>query len=106
MSITYFSVCVCVCARARALMRVQSRACWRVRWHVWRYLSDMKSACAVLYFHLWPLAPPHFLTLSHKEDDFRKKISKTFLILGRIQLDIVINVKTSSCKVPIILVRF
>jgi hypothetical protein len=32
-------------------------------------------------------------------------LSKTYLILGRIQRDIVINVKTSSCKVPVILVR-
>jgi hypothetical protein len=33
-------------------------------------------------------------------------LSKTFLTLTRIQQDIVINVKTSSCKVPVILVRF
>ena len=31
---------------------------------------------------------------------------KTFIILRRIQRDIVINVKTSSCKVLIILVTF
>ena len=33
-------------------------------------------------------------------------LSKTFLILRRIQRDIVINVKTFSCKVPVILVTF
>jgi hypothetical protein len=33
-------------------------------------------------------------------------LSKTFLILKSIQRDIVINAKTSSCKVPVILVGF
>jgi hypothetical protein len=32
--------------------------------------------------------------------------SEIFLILGRIQLDIVINVHRSSCKVPVIHDRF
>ena len=65
------------------------------------------------------LAPPCFSTLSHKRHDFRKKLnikcvfgfslqllSETFLIIRRIQRDIVINVKTTSCKVPVILTRF
>jgi hypothetical protein len=33
-------------------------------------------------------------------------LSKTFFILRRIQRDIAINVKTSSCKVPVIIVEF
>ena len=37
---------------------------------------------------------------------FFATFSKTYLILKRIQLDIVINVKTSSCEVPFILVGF
>jgi hypothetical protein len=67
------------------------------------------------------LASPHFSTLAHKRHDFRKKellnikwvfwfslqlSSKTFLFLRRIRRDIVINVKTSSCKVPVILIWF
>ena len=35
-----------------------------------------------------------------------KFFSEIFHILGRIQLDIVINVHRSSCKVPVILERF
>jgi hypothetical protein len=31
---------------------------------------------------------------------------EAFLIIKRMQLDIVINVKSSSCKVPVILVEF
>jgi hypothetical protein len=33
-------------------------------------------------------------------------LSETFLILIRTQRDIIINVHRSSCKVPVILVRF
>jgi hypothetical protein len=66
------------------------------------------------------LAPPYFLTLSHKRHDFRKKVteykmcvlsfyttfSKQFLIVRRIERYIIINVRRPSCKVLVILVRF
>ena len=66
------------------------------------------------------LAPPYFSTLSPRRRDFREKVTEhemcvlvfcttlfeTFLILGTIKRDIVINVKTSSCEVPTILVGF
>jgi hypothetical protein len=65
------------------------------------------------------LALPYFSTFSHKRYNFwKKKIighkmcvfslqlsSETSLFLQRIQHDIIINVHTSSCKVPAILVR-
>jgi len=62
-------------------------------------------------------ALPHFSTLSHKRHDFRKsgienkiffsvQLSEIFLILRRTERDIVVNVPTSSCKVPVTLVRF
>ena len=61
----------------------------------------------------------YFSTLSHKQHNFRKKLlsikcvllfslqllSEVFLILGRIQRDI-INIHKVSCKVPVILVKF
>ena len=37
---------------------------------------------------------------------FLQLVFETFLILRRIQQDIVTNVKTSLCKVPIIFVEF
>jgi hypothetical protein len=65
------------------------------------------------------LAAPYFSTLPHKGHDFRKKniierkmcilislkvLTKTFPFLRIIQRDIVINVKTSLFRVPVILV--
>jgi hypothetical protein len=65
------------------------------------------------------LAVPYFFTLSHKRHNFRKKLLKinvfslslqslteTFPILRRIQRSVVINMHTSSRKVPFILVSF
>jgi hypothetical protein len=66
------------------------------------------------------LAIQCFSTLSHKRHDFRGKkvieqnivfwfllqlLSKTFLILRRIQQDITINIHRTSRKVPVIVVR-
>jgi hypothetical protein len=67
-----------------------------------------------------PLPLPHVSTLSHeRKNDFRKKkvsdmkcvflfslqlLFEAFLIVRRVQQDIVISVKTSSCKVPVIVV--
>ena len=79
----------------------------------------MQRACAVLS-SVASLAPPYFSTLSIKLHDFRKNVterkmcvlifstnlSQTLLILKSIQRDIVINVKASSCKVPLILAGF
>jgi hypothetical protein len=66
------------------------------------------------------LALRYFSTLSHKWDGCRKKLlnikcvfgfflqrsSETFVILRRIERDIIINVHRSSCIVSVILVRF
>ena len=75
----------------------------------------MQSACAVLYWHLWPLRLHIFSKLSHKRQDFRKKkmllrtkcvflfslhlLSVTFLVLRRNERDVIKNVHWSSCGV-------
>ena len=79
----------------------------------------MQSACAILYWHLWP--PwlynifPHYLIngTTFRENVTEDKMcfdflynSEIFLILKILLRDILINVETSSCKVPVILVRF
>jgi hypothetical protein len=79
----------------------------------------MQCIWAVLYCHLWPVwlhhIFPHYLI--NNDTIFRKKvikcrmcvlifsttISETFLNLSKIQRDIIINVETSSSKMPIIL---
>jgi hypothetical protein len=67
----------------------------------------------------WP-AVSYFYTLSHKRHDFRKNVveyemcvlifstnlSETFLILSRIQYDIIINLQRSPLKCPLFLSDF
>jgi hypothetical protein len=72
-----------------------------------------RNAHAPHYSHVaWP-ALPYLSTLSHKRQDFREKkvtgynvrvlslklLSEIFLILRRIQCDIITKVRSSSCKV-------
>ena len=81
----------------------------------------MQSACAVLYCHLWPVWLYHIFTHYLTNGAiFGKKLlnikcvfwfclqllSETFLILRRIQRNIIINVQRSSCKVPLLLSDF
>jgi hypothetical protein len=101
----YLLVCMCKCACA--YVHVAS---------LFQHATRMRHIVTSLVAHQSPLS---FSTLSHKRYDFRKKViehkmcvliictilSKTFLILRRIQRD-VIKVKTSSCKISIILVGF
>ena len=84
---------------------------------LWPEASMKKCACAVLYCNLCPIRIYHiFFTLSHKRHDFRKKknilmcvlillvptnLSEIILIIRRIQRDFIVDVRTSSCKVPV-----
>ena len=66
------------------------------------------------------LTAPYFSTLSHKGHDCRKNViehkksvfifftnlSKTFVILRRIQQDTVVSIRGSLCKVLLILARY
>ena len=132
-SIKYFCVCMCVCVHARAHtykhmvegMRASICVCGCESTDAGVCLR----ACSLTYplrhaqapYSLQPLWLHHIFLHYLINDGFSKKtflnikcvfgfplqiLCKTFLILGRIQRDIVINVKKSSCKVPVILVGF
>jgi hypothetical protein len=119
-SITSFSVCACACELLRACGRSGAWACLCTCVHVALVVQHANRVRHIVKSLVTPL-PPYFSTLSYKRHDFRKKkllnikcvfwfflqaLSKTFLILRRIERDIYINVRTYSCKVPVILVAF
>jgi hypothetical protein len=114
-------VCVCVCVSVRAVNRAHRRV--QVRARVWPCSSSMQRVCAILNCHLWLLwhhrVFRHYVingTVFGGEKKLlntkcvfwfsAQLLSETFLILRRTWGDTVINVKRSSCKVPVILVRF
>ena len=82
-----------------------------------------RKAHALYYIVICDLSGCTIFSSHLKRQDFRKKkkvaehkmclwrfsiqiLYETFLILRRIQRDIIINVQRSSCRVPVILIRF
>jgi hypothetical protein len=116
---------VCVCQRARACLPACAwvpgcvTVCMRERAYSLAYPACIAVRHIVTSFVV-PLSLPYFSTMSRKQNDFRKKVteyqiyvlifSKEFVWnISRLRInqrDIVINVETSSHKVPVIFVRF
>ena len=84
------------------------------------FIQDAKRMRRIILISATCLGIPYFYTLFHMWKYFRRKkfiehggffdflhiFFETFLIIKRSQRDIIINVHTSSLKVPVILVTF
>ena len=110
---------ICITGQAMYIQR-NTEACSRNHHYNGRAVNITHSIASVNQQSSVACLPlPYCSTLSHKWEDFLKNflniklvfwfslqlLSDTFLILRRIQWDI-INVHTSSCKVPVVLVIF
>jgi hypothetical protein len=83
-------------------------------------IQHAKRMRRIIWSSVACLVLPYFFTLSHKQHEFRKNIlnikcvfwfflnllSETFLILRRIQRDIIVNVHRSHVKYPLFLSDF
>ena len=111
------SMCVCACARACMCAWVGGWMCVHKCRHVLAHLSSTPRTGIILSAST--LAPPYFLTLSHKQNDFQKNslnIRCVFWFCSQLSFETshsknnsvrhCKNVKTSSCKVPVIFLGF
>jgi hypothetical protein len=107
---SYICVCVRACTHARA--RACSLAYPVCKAHDPYYIAICGLSGFTTLFHIISqtarFSKKKKKGIEHKMCvlNFSTNLSKTFLILKRTQRDIVINVKTSSRKVPTVLVRF
>ena len=112
-------MCVCVCTHVRASVRVRVGACACECVCVALRIQHATGVCVLLHGHLLSFWLHHIFLHYLKWHIFRKRkllnikcvfwshtehLFKTFLIQRIIKQDIVINMKTSSCKIPVILV--
>jgi hypothetical protein len=102
----------CVC------LRMCVRECPGIWSHVALLIQNATRMRHTVLSFVACLAPPYLPTLSHKRNDFSKSVtgykicvlvffiilSITFLTLRRIQREIVINMKTSSYKLPVVVI--
>ena len=116
----YIFVCVRACVRNACVCipgRFDVSMCMRACSVAYPACNAYTPCCDVICS---PSGSTMCSALFHKRHDFREKVAnikcvfwfslqllfETFLILRRIQRDIVINVKTYSCKVPVIITGF
>jgi hypothetical protein len=121
----YFSVCVCVCMRACVCVYMRvcecpgawacARSCLRVALliqhatHIRHVVTSFVASCRhhiIRHYHINGTVFGNVTEYKMCSDFSLQILSRTFQILKRIWRNIVIYVKTSSYKAPVILVVF
>ena len=106
---TYY-IFLCVCVRARARTWTCARVASIIHHAMRRHIDICGLSGSTIFFHqisqtTW-FSGRKLLNIKCVFRFLVQLLFETFLILRIIQRDIVINVKTSSCKVPVVLPRF
>jgi hypothetical protein len=115
----YILVCVCAFARVCMVGWPEEWACVSASMHVELIIQHAMRLRHIVFLFVASLAPPLFRHYLINDRIFEKTLLnvryklwfslqdsfKIFLLLRRIERDIVIHVETSACKMPVILVR-
>jgi hypothetical protein len=92
LSTTYWSVCAaCVCMRACGYP-----GAWACAFAYVYIALLIQHATRIVTLFVAPRSPPHFLTLSHKRRDFRKKVTEHKMLCFHFVYNFCLNISHSK----------